>query len=85
MRDFFVTHNNEYVDIDYLVKFWTEGNRIKAMDKNGRVYILDIIDDEWLNEWYDGNVPHTSDDLYAIVAEKELKRIMTSLLDFNII
>jgi hypothetical protein len=89
-RRFIQTSTGEYIDIEFLIEFGvisqSERAIIWCMDKLGNRHYIDIIDQEWINEYPD--YKHSNkigSGLYKETAEFELKRIMHDILNIDIV
>ena len=89
-REFIQLATGEYIDTDFLIEFGVESQLERALiwakDKLGDRHNIDVIDQEWISEYSD--YVHSNkigSELYKEVAKSELKRIMNSLLNIDIV
>ena len=98
MRNFIQLYSGEYFDTSMLIKFGVEQQIERSIiwseDNQGKRHTIDVIDIEWIDRWeewmnkqYDNPSIEKSNpsSFYYYIAKNELKRIMTDLLDYNII
>ena len=89
-RRFIQLNTGEYMDTDFLIEFSVSSQLERAViwckDKLGNSHTIDVINQEWINEYPD--YVHSNkigSELYKEVAKAELKRIMHDILNIDIV
>lgn len=89
-RNFIQLATGEYMDAEFLIEFGVSSQLERAViwckDKLGDSHTIDVINQEWINEYPD--YVHSNkigSELYKEVAKAELKRIMHDILNINIV
>lgn len=89
-RRFIQTNMGEYIDTEFLIEFGVSSQSERAIiwckDRLGDRHYIDMIDQEWINDYPD--YVHSNkigSELYKEVAKTELKRIMHDILNINIV